>query len=92
MIFFQFYHFYQYLVSSSSSSSSSPFKCVIFSECQYSRGKWSKCHPTTYMKSRLMTLTQGDSAVCNTTKVVTRRCKRQRKQRKRQKGQTTSKH
>lgn len=44
--------------------------------CKYDKSNWSECDPNTHMKNRTLALKKGNPATCETTKTISRKCKK----------------
>jgi hypothetical protein len=46
--------------------------------CRYAKAEWSECDPATNVMTKTMTLKRGDAGTCEPTKVVTKKCNKEK--------------
>merc|ERR1712071_414129 len=44
--------------------------------CRYTKGAWSPCDPATNQRTRSLALKKGDTVVCQSSKTITKKCKK----------------
>merc|ERR1712071_730764 len=47
--------------------------------CRYTKGAWSPCDPATNQRTRSLALKKGDTVVCQSSKTITKKCKKERR-------------
>lgn len=51
--------------------------CLLFTaSCHYVKGNWSECDATTNIRSRILTLKDGDNKECVPTRTIQKKCKK----------------